>query len=97
MRYFFFIFLLTSISVTAQKKGTNQLYLGIARQQYFDKGGVKNDNILPNDNIRPNNPFAQNYSLEYRRTISLFRMFRRASGTTNKIRSPERLHFPKAR
>jgi hypothetical protein len=29
--------------------------------------------------------------------LSLFRMFRRASGTTNKIRSPERLHFPKVR
>jgi len=28
---------------------------------------------------------------------SLFRMFRRASGTTNKIRSPERLHFPTAK
>jgi hypothetical protein len=68
MQYFLFIFLFTSICVKAQKKGTSQLYLGTARQQYFDKGGVKNDNILPNDNIRPNNPFAQNYSLEYRRT-----------------------------
>ena len=68
MRYFLFIFLFTSIYVKAQKKGTSQLYLGTARQQYFDNGGVNNDNILPNDNIRPNNPFAQNYSIEYRRT-----------------------------